>query len=360
MPLQGTTLPPAPLLASKRGLKKRLQDDFLNNIRQGTWRPNARIPTESDLAVQYQTSRTTIRQAIQHLEEMGLLKAVQGSGRFVSSSAVPNDRIIGVVSTGPDLTSSNGLRVAREISRHLHAHGDSLMSIAFHNSNIRWTNDSILSQFSGLAGLILHGPAFPTDMIPLLSRRVPVVAIGRNETAQLTPSFLIDYGSHAALAASTLLRQGHRRILLTHGRNPTDALGINIERGLRLAYLLEGEDAEQAGFFRMLTAEDTGRKLFHQLQEQDASTRPTALISYGILTAAGYLKEAKKSRATDCMEIIILNELESDEWRGRISAFQCPIEEMTRDTLNCLYGLIQNAPMEKLLHEYTGKFLPRE
>lgn len=49
--------------------------------------PGDRLPTETRLAERYGVARSTVREALKRLEEEGLVDAVQGKGRFLSSVA---------------------------------------------------------------------------------------------------------------------------------------------------------------------------------------------------------------------------------------------------------------------------------
>lgn len=53
-------------------------------IEQGEWQSRTPIPSERQLEVQYNVSRTTIRQAIDYLERQGYLYREHGRGTFVS------------------------------------------------------------------------------------------------------------------------------------------------------------------------------------------------------------------------------------------------------------------------------------
>ncbi len=53
-------------------------------IEEGEWQPRTPIPSERQLEVQYNVSRTTIRQAIDYLERQGYLYREHGRGTFVS------------------------------------------------------------------------------------------------------------------------------------------------------------------------------------------------------------------------------------------------------------------------------------
>jgi GntR family transcriptional regulator len=65
---------PARLLEQLRGL-----------IGEDRLLPGDRLPSEAELAVRFGVSRTKVREALKLLEREGLVHAVQGSGRFVSS-----------------------------------------------------------------------------------------------------------------------------------------------------------------------------------------------------------------------------------------------------------------------------------
>lgn len=54
------------------------------NVESGTWPPGTQIPSERELCDQYQISRTTVRQALNHAVTLGLLQRIQGKGTFVS------------------------------------------------------------------------------------------------------------------------------------------------------------------------------------------------------------------------------------------------------------------------------------
>jgi GntR family transcriptional regulator len=55
-----------------------------NQIASGTWKPGEQIPSEAELCQQFQVSRTTIRQAVGELVNLGKLKRTQGCGTFVT------------------------------------------------------------------------------------------------------------------------------------------------------------------------------------------------------------------------------------------------------------------------------------
>lgn len=64
-------------------LYHRLRDTFAEAIASGTWRIGDAIPTEAELARTHGVALGTVRKAIDHLVDDGLIYRVQGRGTFV-------------------------------------------------------------------------------------------------------------------------------------------------------------------------------------------------------------------------------------------------------------------------------------
>lgn len=54
-------------------------------IESGNWQQHSKVPSENELANQFQVSRMTARRALQELTEQGLLVRTQGAGTFVAT-----------------------------------------------------------------------------------------------------------------------------------------------------------------------------------------------------------------------------------------------------------------------------------
>lgn len=73
-----------------RVLHRQLTTDFRNRILDGRLPVGTRLPTDSELATEYQLSRDTVRQALALLADEGLIERIQGRGTFVRrTSAAP-------------------------------------------------------------------------------------------------------------------------------------------------------------------------------------------------------------------------------------------------------------------------------
>ena len=72
-------------------LYKQLKDLLLQEIKEGIYKANQKIPTELELSEKYQISRMTVRKALAELVEEGVLAKKQGKGTFVCQRKVTKD-----------------------------------------------------------------------------------------------------------------------------------------------------------------------------------------------------------------------------------------------------------------------------
>ena len=73
--------------------KEFIAQDLLSKIYQHSAEPLQRLPPERQLAEEYGVSRFTIRQALEKLVSIGIIRIVQGSGIYVSGEARNNPLI---------------------------------------------------------------------------------------------------------------------------------------------------------------------------------------------------------------------------------------------------------------------------
>lgn len=63
-----------------------IKEFIFSQIEHGHWPEHSRVPSENELASQFQVSRMTARRALQELTEQGVLYRTQGVGSFVASA----------------------------------------------------------------------------------------------------------------------------------------------------------------------------------------------------------------------------------------------------------------------------------
>lgn len=69
-------------------LYHQLKTILLNKIEEGEWKPEEQLPTESELANQFNVSKITVRQALKEIADLGIVRREQGRGTFVEKPKV--------------------------------------------------------------------------------------------------------------------------------------------------------------------------------------------------------------------------------------------------------------------------------
>ena len=62
-----------------------IKQHIYDHIESGQWQQHTKVPSENELALQFNVSRMTARRALQELTEQGLLIRSQGAGTFVAT-----------------------------------------------------------------------------------------------------------------------------------------------------------------------------------------------------------------------------------------------------------------------------------
>jgi GntR family transcriptional regulator len=75
--------------ASERPAYQQIADALREQMRDGTYPPGAKLPSESELRERWQVSSKTVRAALDQLRAEGLLIGRQGVGSFVREQTVP-------------------------------------------------------------------------------------------------------------------------------------------------------------------------------------------------------------------------------------------------------------------------------
>ena len=68
---------------AQRGRYQPIAQELRAAIEGGEYRSGQQLPSEVELARRYGVARSTVQRAVRELEETGLVRAIQGKGRFV-------------------------------------------------------------------------------------------------------------------------------------------------------------------------------------------------------------------------------------------------------------------------------------
>lgn len=92
-----------------------IHDKIKEDIEKGLWAIGDRLPSERELAVQFNVSRMTLRQAIQTLADEGILERKIGSGTYVARQKV-QEKMIGTTSFTEIMVSQNRKPSSKTVS----------------------------------------------------------------------------------------------------------------------------------------------------------------------------------------------------------------------------------------------------
>ncbi|WP_312530167.1 FadR/GntR family transcriptional regulator [Paracoccus sp. (in: a-proteobacteria)] len=83
-------------------------------IKSGAYRPDERLPTEHELASEFEVSRPIVREALRRLREQGLIYSRQGAGSFVRSTGLRQPLGFGQLENVADLLNCYEFRLTIE------------------------------------------------------------------------------------------------------------------------------------------------------------------------------------------------------------------------------------------------------
>jgi GntR family phosphonate transport system transcriptional regulator len=74
--------------AAGLSLWRQIQQNLMEDMERGRFRPGDRLPTEFELAGRFKVNRHTVRRALAEMEKNGLLRVEQGRGTFVQEAVL--------------------------------------------------------------------------------------------------------------------------------------------------------------------------------------------------------------------------------------------------------------------------------
>ena len=81
----------ANLVIQKKSLAEELAEQLQNQIKDGKFAVGQKLPTEPELMRIFGVGRSTVREAVKILVNMGFLKVQQGAGTFVENLTASNE-----------------------------------------------------------------------------------------------------------------------------------------------------------------------------------------------------------------------------------------------------------------------------
>lgn len=216
-----------------------IRDYILEQIHRDHWRVDDQLPTEAELAVQFDVSRFTVKKALSELVRQGLVYRIQGKGTYIkgtvpdavenhSQSAEPpgGAAFRPVVFVCPNVQSALAANILAGIEEQLSGNGCQVVYRSSRNepeTERRILQESVRLGAKGIIVFPVDGESYSEELLRLTLNQFPVVVIDRYLRGVETNCVCSDHAGGAFDATSYLLEQGHTRIAFVsvHGRTTT-------------------------------------------------------------------------------------------------------------------------------------------
>jgi GntR family transcriptional regulator of arabinose operon len=266
---------------------RQLKQEILSWILSGRLKLNEQIPTENEIAEQFQMSRQTVRQSLGELEQEGWLYRIQGKGTFVSSPLMQKGsselQTIGVLTTY--ISDYIFPHIVRGAEAALRDKGYRLLLSSTDNDKQKERESLNIMMSQPLSGLIIE-PTKSAEGNPNLFyylsldyQQIPYIMINERYPEMDCPYIKVDDESGGFQATEHLIQLGHRKIAGFFKMD--DLQGVNRLKGFIRAHhqyqvpLLPEMVTHYTTEEKLVKPYDTALSMLGQTEE-----RPTAFICY--------------------------------------------------------------------------------
>lgn len=214
-------------------LYQKVYNDLLQGIRDNTYPPDSRLPSEKELAEQYDVSRITSKKALEMLVDQGCITRMPGKGSFVledksdgtdtevvrvESYNNNNKRMIGVVMD--DFSPSFGSDIIHGIEFECRKR-NYFMVLKCTYGSVEEENKALDDLIDlGVEGIILmsvQGETYSANVLRLVLEEFPIVLVDRELTGLPIPCVNTDNYTAAKELMELLFENGHTNIcFLSH------------------------------------------------------------------------------------------------------------------------------------------------
>ena len=284
--------------ARSRPKYEQLRQYFLDEVTAGRLSPGDVLPTEVELAGFFRVARNTVRQALNRLDEDGVIRRVRGKGTFISDQppSAANSQLDSFALVLPDTTGGHCpdlvqgfVRAATELNSH-----------ALVNDTLNEPDRQagvflklLSSRPAGVALVPTLEPVPPSQIRLLQQAGIGVIFCHRAVEGVRAPLLEMPFARVMQTAGEAIARQGHRKVgLITSILSPT----YDIYRdGLRATLSAAGAElrdewtyAGEGTSLDMHRQEEPLRKFL--ISVMSAKERPTAIVTtFDSIAEAVYL-----------------------------------------------------------------------
>jgi DNA-binding LacI/PurR family transcriptional regulator len=209
---------------------------LLDAISSGKLSAGDKIPTELELAKQFNVSRITSKKAIKMLEEQGFIIRFRAKGSFVTGkkAALPagngKKQLVGIVLS--EFSDGFGQRMLYTIEKECGALGYHLVLKFSHDSSALETEAIRELMNMGISGMFIqpvHGEYYNEEILKLVLEKTKMVFIDREMPGLSVPSVISNNTDGARQGIEYLFELGHRHIA-AYPSSPIKGTSANEDR----------------------------------------------------------------------------------------------------------------------------------
>ena len=277
-----------------------LKQEIFSWLHSGRLKPDDQMPSENEIAEQFQMSRQTVRQTFGELEQEGWLFRIQGKGTFVSNPQAQKAQAvqtIGVLTTY--ISDYIFPHIVRGVEAALRDKGYRLVLSSTDNDKEKEKENLTMMMSQPLSGLIIE-PTKSAEGNPNLSyylsldyQKIPYIMINECYPEMDCPFVKMDDELGGYLATEHLIQLGHQRI---SGFFKTDDLqGVNRLKGFMRAHHQHQIPLTPENVVNYSSEERDSKpsEMARQLLGQPEN-RPTAFVCYNDGLAVSLLEVIRK------------------------------------------------------------------
>jgi GntR family transcriptional regulator, arabinose operon transcriptional repressor len=237
-------------------LYEKIYEYIIDQIKQGHLMEGDRVPSEKELAEEFDVSRITSKKALDLLAQNNIIERIRGKGSFVAnlqqennecstndipSPILPNSKLIALII--PDFDNAFGLNLVKTIEKVCLQNNCNLIIRRTGGKTIEEENAIIDLVNSGVDGLIIfpvHGEHYNTEILKLVLKDFPIVLVDRYLKGIPASSVCTNNQSASETLTNYLFTLGHKEITFM---SPTPNGNSTIEerlQGFHIAYSKQG------------------------------------------------------------------------------------------------------------------------
>lgn len=201
----------------KLRIREQIAAEIRRRIAGGIYAPGTDMPTERELAREFETSRTTVSLALASIRESGLIAMAPGRGtRVLAFSERPALGTVGIFYAVKPPFSYKPAQMIDPMEEILKRHQHDIQFVFGPERSSRMTIDEASRTFAG--ALFIEGLGYEGLMQEMAERRFPFVVANLEKDFDYSCTW-VDHRKTTRTAVGLLAALGHRRIaLLTRPR----------------------------------------------------------------------------------------------------------------------------------------------